>query len=127
MHRNITFMVLLVFLMGLIAACEEDDSSDDAPPPQTPAEIAEVMLEAINNNDVDTAASYLCEKDIELLQANPPSDIYPQFSRVNCAGNESIVTCTYTIEIEGTSTESGLEAVFDVIDDGNKLCSAETN
>jgi hypothetical protein len=125
MHRKFAISLLILLLVALMTACEEDNTDDGPPDPETPAEIAEVMLSAINDNDIEGASQYLCEKDIEILQENPPTDVYPEFSRVDCAGNESIVTCNYSIEIDGTTAESGLEAVFDVVEGGTKLCSVE--
>lgn len=125
MHRKLPLLLIFLLLVILGTACEEDNSDEGPANPETPAEIAEVMLSAINDNDLEGASAYLCEKDANILRENPPSDVYPQFSRVSCAGNESIVTCNYSIEIDGTTAESGLEVVFDVVEAGAKLCSVE--
>ena len=123
-HR-VLLLVLVLLLAGLLTACEEEDSADTLDTPETPAEIAETVLEAINDGDMVLAEQYLCEKDIATLQENPPTDTYPQFTRINCGGNETIVTCRYTISINNQSVESGVEAVFDVQDTGTKICAVE--
>lgn len=123
-HRSTILLILILVAGVLLTACEEDDSTTIRRDPETPAEIAETVLDAINDQDLETAEQYLCEQDIATLQENPPGDAYPQFSRVDCAGNETIVTCRYTIEINGSSAETGVEAFFDVIEDGRKICAA---
>lgn len=123
--RHTLLLILILLFSAFLTACEEDDSDEGTITPQSPAEIAEVVLDALNKGDTATARQYLCEKDISILAENPPGEAYPEYGGVSCAGNESIVTCSYNIEIDGLSKVRDLEAVFDVIEDGQKLCSVE--
>ena len=123
-HRAL-LLVIILLLAGLLTACENEKATDTSDTLETPAEIAETVLEAINDGNMALAEQYFCEKDIATLQENPPTDIYPQFTRINCGGNETIVTCRYTISINNQSVESGVEATFDVQDTGTKICAVE--
>lgn len=118
------FLLLIsILLLVFLAACEEE-TTEETPDPQNAVEAAEVMLEHLNDNDVDAASEYLCDNDVQFLRENPPEDYTPRYTGIDCAGNETIVTCSYNIEIDGRTAERGLTASFDVSEDG-KLCAQE--
>lgn len=119
--KRLFLMFILLLLVVALSACDSDEE-ESTPEPQTPAEFAEVMMGYVNEQDVDAASQYLCEQDIQTLLENRPTAATPKFSNISCVGNETIVTCTYNIEIDGRTAERDLTAEFDVSEDG-KLCA----
>ncbi len=120
-NNRYSIMFVLILSAMLLAACEEQEEKESPQEPQNAVQVAETVLTLINNNDVATASQYLCEKDIQILRENPPIDESPKFTGVDCSGNESIVTCSYNIEINGRTAERGLTVEFDVDEEG-KIC-----
>lgn len=120
-NRRLFLALILVLILGLLTACEEDEEEGRSEP-QNAVEAASEMLNLINEQDVDGASQYMCEQNVQFLRENPPTDITPKYTGISCAGNESIVTCTYNIEINGSTAERGLTVEFDVTADG-KLCA----
>lgn len=120
-NKRLFLTLILVLMLGLLTACE-DDEDEDRSEPQNAVEAASEMLNRLNDQDVDGASQYLCEQDVQFLRENAPTDATPKYTGVSCAGNESIVTCTYNIEIDGRTAERGLSVEFDVTEDG-KLCA----
>ncbi len=124
MKSGLRVFFLLMLLSALLVACGDDDDggNDDTndSQPQTPADIAVTVLTALNERQFDTASQLLCDASASELAENTPSEDAPLYSNIECAEDDSVVICTYSLELDGSTVKRDEELVFDI--DGDKLC-----